>query len=92
MPVWFIVVPLKLTVDLWQVSQLAVVGKWLLGLATGTTPAKLCPPWQVAQPLVMPVWFIALPEKVVVDLWQVSQASVVGRWLTGLPGRARICG
>lgn len=79
-------VPEKLVVDLWQVSQDALVGMWLLGLVTSAlVTAKLVPPpWQLAHPLVMPVWFIAVPAKLVVDLWQVSQAAVVGMWLLGL--------
>ena len=84
MPVWFIAAPLKLLVDLWQVSQAALVAMWLLGLDTGATPAKLLPLWQVAQPVLMPVWFIAVPAKLVVDLWQVSQLALVGIWLLGL--------
>ena len=55
-------------VDLWQVSQVAVVAMWVAVLATGTTPAKLLPLWQVEQPDVMPVWFIAVPLKLVVLL------------------------
>ena len=61
MPVWFIAVPAKFVnfVAAWQVSQAAVVGMWVAGGATGTMLAKLSPgPWQVAQPLVIPVWFI----------------------------------
>ena len=69
---------MKLVVDLWQVSQAAVVAMWVLGLVTGTTPAKVLPLWQVEQPVVMPVWFIVVPANDVVDLWQVSQAAVVG--------------
>ena len=74
----------KLVVLLWQLSQLAVVGKCALDLATGVTPAKPVPLWQVEQPAVMPVWFIAVPAKLVVDLWQVSHEAVVGIWLVGL--------
>ncbi len=43
----------------WQVSQAAIVGICVAGGATGTMLAKLRPAaWQVAQPLVMPAWFI----------------------------------
>ena len=42
----------------WQVSHVALVGKWFTGLDTGDTPAKTWPLWQVVQPLTMPVWFI----------------------------------
>ena len=69
---WFIAVPAKLVVDLWQVSQDAVVAIWVLGL-----PSAVDPLWQVAQPVVMPVWFIAPVLNVVVDLWQVSHDAVV---------------
>ena len=74
-------VPANDVVDLWQVSQAAVVGMWLVGLAKPAPPVL----WQVAQPVVMPVWFIAAPPlKLVVDLWQVSQAAVVAMWVLGL--------
>jgi hypothetical protein len=32
----------------------------------------------------MPVWFMAVPLNVVVDLWQSSQELVVGKWFDGL--------
>ena len=88
MPAWFITVPAKLVnfVTAWQVSQAAVVGMWVAGGVTMVTPAKLLPvAWQVAQPLVMPAWFIAVPAKLVKALgaWQVSQAAVVGTWVAG---------
>ena len=61
MPAWFIAAPakfVKLDAE-WQVSHAAVVGIWLAGGAFGTILAKLKPaPWQVAQPEVMPLWFI----------------------------------
>jgi len=41
--------------------------------------------WQLAQPDVMPVWFIFAPAKLVVLVWQVSQAALVGRCVAGLP-------
>jgi hypothetical protein len=31
----------------------------------------------------MPVWFMAVPLNVVVDLWQSSQGLVVGKWFAG---------
>ena len=63
-PVWFIAAPfLKLTVDLWQVSQAAVVCMCVAGL-----PNAVAPLWQLAQPLTIPVWFIVAPAKLVVDL------------------------
>jgi hypothetical protein len=59
-------------VDLWQVSQDAVV--WM---CVADLPNAVVPLWQVAQPLTMPVWLNAAPKNVVVDLWQVSQPAVV---------------
>src|SRR6266581_4424319 len=71
----------KLVIEVWQVEQSAVVGRWAAGLATGVTPVKAWPLWQLAQPPVIPAWFIAVPEKAVnlVAAWQVSQAMLVGR-------------
>jgi hypothetical protein len=84
MPVWFIAAPpLKLAVDLWQVSQAALVTMCVAGLNNGVTPANAAPLWQVAQPLVMPAWFMVVPAKLAVDLWQVSQLVAVGIWLFG---------
>jgi hypothetical protein len=84
MPVWFIAAPpLKLVTDLWQVSQAAAVAICVLGLDNGVTPANAVPLWQVAQPVVMPAWFITVPAKLTVDLWQVSQDALVGMWLVG---------
>ena len=81
-------VPAKLVIDLWQVSQVViVVGTWLLGLTTTVlVTAKLVPlAWQVVQPVVMPLWFMAVPANEVVDRWQVSHVViVVGIWLLGL--------
>ena len=57
------VAPKNDVVDLWQVSQPAVVCTWLAGL-----PNAVVPLWQVAQPVVMPVWFMVVPAKLVVDL------------------------
>ena len=56
----------------------------------GVTPAKAMPtfwkPWQVEQPLKMPVCDISVPENVVklLEEWQVSHGILVGRWLDGL--------
>ena len=85
MPVWFIAVPEKLVkfVGEWHVSQVAVVGTWFAGFVLRfVTPVKLLPvSWQVAQPLVIPAWTIAVPgPNAVVDLWQVAQSAVVGMW------------
>ena len=63
MPVWFIVVGAKAEVDLWQVSQLELVGICVAGL-----PLAVVPLWHLAQPVVMPVWFIAVGAKATVDL------------------------
>ena len=59
-----------------------VVPKNVLGAIPG--------PWQVAHPLVTPVWSIWPPAKVVkpfrVDAtWQAAHPALVGRWLAGLP-------
>ena len=53
---------------------------WFAGLVLRfVTPVKLLPvSWQVAQPEVMPAWFIGVPAKLDVDLWQVAQSAVVG--------------
>ena len=61
----------------------------MAGLLTTVTPVKLSPEaWQVAQPLVIPAWFIGVPgpnaEKFVGE-WQVSQANSVGICATGFP-------
>ena len=62
----------------WQVSQAAAPnGMCVAGGVTMVTPKKLLPlAWQVAQPDVMPAWFIAVPAKLVNLLaeWQVSHA------------------
>jgi len=50
------------------------------------TPKKLEPvAWQVAQPVVIPVWFmVVLPQELKFDAaWQVSHARVVGMWFAG---------
>ncbi len=56
-------------VDLWQVAQSDVVGMWPLPCGFGVTPAYGVPvtaaAWHVVQPLTMPVWFIAVPAKLV---------------------------
>jgi hypothetical protein len=86
MPEWLKVAPAKLTKLLWQVTQSAEVAMWVEGFETGVTPEKLLPLWQVVQPEVIPVWFMAvLGPKVVVLLWQVEQSSAVGMCVAGLP-------
>ena len=100
MPVWHVVhgcevgiwfagmppeAPAKLVKLLWQVEQSALVAMCVVGFETGVTPVKLLPLWQVAQPDVMPVWFMAVPgPKTVVALWQVAQSSEVGKCVAGL--------
>ena len=55
----------------------------------GVTPVKAIPvglaAWQVAQPLVMPLWFITPGTRLFGFVWQTAQAWVVGRWFAGLP-------
>ncbi len=49
---------------------------WVVGLALmlGNPP-----PWQVAQPVVMPLWFMVVGTKAVVLVWQVSHLPLVGK-------------
>jgi hypothetical protein len=76
-------------VDLWHSAQSDVVGMCPLPCGFGVTPANGVPltaaAWQVAQPLVIPAWFIAVPAKLVkADAeWHVSHAAVVGTWFDG---------
>ncbi len=77
------VAPAKVVKLLWQLTQSAVVAIWVDGFETGVTPVKDCPLWQVVHPDVMPVWFIAVPEKAAVLLWQVEQSAEVGMWFAG---------
>ena len=65
MPAWFIAPPAKF-VNLpgaWQSSHGCDVGMCVgRRRRPGTTPAKLKPlEWHVAQPLLMPAWFIVPP-------------------------------
>jgi hypothetical protein len=44
--------------------------------------------WQLAQPDVMPVWFIVQvvkPPGMTVLVWQFSHGAVVEMWVVGLP-------
>ena len=81
MPAWFIVAPLKL-VNLeaeWHVSQGCAVGMWVGGGSTGTMLAKLKPlAWQVAQPVVMPAWFMVASAKLPAVVWHSAQGWLVG--------------
>ena len=78
------------TVELWHVEQSADVVWCPAPCAFGVTPANTFPAaptaWQAMQPLVIPLWFIAVPAKLVKlpAAWQLSQVAVVGRWFAGL--------
>ena len=80
-PVWTIVAPENAVVLAWQVEQSCVAWIWFPAFATGITPWKLCPPWQVAQPELMPVWLILPPVKLVKLVWQVTQSPEVVKWV-----------
>ncbi len=86
---WFICVPAKLVVDLWQVTQSAVVGMWPVPCGFGVTPVKAIPvglaAWHVVQPEVIPVWFITPGLYDVVFAWHSVHAAVVGMWFAGFP-------
>jgi hypothetical protein len=93
----------------WQLSQVVEDGMCDVGpggevggMATKLLmPAKLAgvpeATWQLAQPLVMPLWFIKLPLKRALlptgrvlmlepgPTWQTSHVAVVGMWLLGRP-------
>ena len=79
-PVWLNAAPANEVVDLWQVSQVAVVAMWLVDF-----PLAVVPLWQVAQPVAMPVWFMVAAVNEVVFLWQESHDAVVGICDAGLP-------
>ncbi len=64
--------PEKLEVDLWQVSQEAVVC-----MCPEDLPLDLTPSWQLTQLPTIPVC-LNVTESQSVDLWQVSQLTVVG--------------
>jgi hypothetical protein len=85
MPVCFIRVPenvVKLLVE-WQVSHVALVGRWFRGLDTGVTPVKTWPLWQFVQPLLIPVWVIT-PEPVPKLVpWHAEHTCVVGKCPSG---------
>ena len=85
-PAWFIVPPLKLLnfAGEWQSSQGCEVGMCVGGGATGVTFANESPlEWQVAHPLVMPVWFIVATEKFPGVVWHSAQGCAVGMWFAG---------
>ena len=68
-------------VEEWQPSQAPLCGWFascaVVGRVTIVTPYQLIPfSWQLAQPLLMPVWLMVVPEKLVnfEAEWQLSQA------------------
>ena len=90
------------TLPAWQVSQASVVGTCTgvrLAMVLGTTPKKVpvvtLAPWQLAQPVLMPLWLKAeLPKLAPVctgrlrlepaPTWQLSQPSApMAIWLLG---------
>jgi hypothetical protein len=89
------VATVKLDVEVWQLSHGVIpAAVWVVVTfcATGEVPAKFLgaptKPWQVAQPLKMPAWFIGVlgpkpPEVVLLVEWHVSHDMLVGRWLDG---------
>ena len=82
MPAWFIAVPAKLEVDLWQLAQSAVVGMCPAPWGFGVTPVKAVPvtaaAWQVVQPPLIPLWFITPGTRLFGLVWQSVQAWLVG--------------
>jgi hypothetical protein len=48
-------------------------------------PLAIVPLWQLAQPVLMPVWFMVGAANDVVFLWQESQLNAVGICVAGLP-------
>ena len=86
---WFIWVPAKVEVDLWQIAQSAVVGMCPVPCGIGVTPVNAIPvglaAWQVVQPEVMPLWFITPGLNDVVLVWHSVHAAVVGMWFAGFP-------
>jgi len=71
------VAPANDVVLVWQVSHAAVV---VMCVVDFVFTSANWPPWQVAQPTVMPVWFIVHAVNAVVFVWQDSQANDVGIW------------
>ena len=63
-------------------------GYWKGKMFEGITPvAKTCPLWQLAQFVVMPVWFMVqvanAPTAKLVVLWHDAQSSAVAIWVPG---------
>ena len=64
----------------WQLSQPAVVGKWLEDL-----PFAIVPLWQLAQLPSTWAWSTRVTGSQARVVWQFWQASRVGMWPGGLP-------
>jgi len=80
------VADVKVDVEVWQASHGAPLGSiWLIGFETGVTPLKLCPLWQLAQPLTMPVWLNTACSQPMVVVWQLSHEPVEGTCPLDLP-------
>ena len=86
---WFIAVPEKFVnfAGAWHVSHAALpIGMCVAGGVTIVTPKNVLPDaWQLAQPDVMPAWFIVPPPKLVnfVGEWQSSHGWEVGTCVAG---------
>jgi hypothetical protein len=80
--------PLNDAVLVWQVSHAAVVGMWFADLVTSfglMTVLKLLPvSWHVAQPLLMPAWFITPGLRLAGLVWHTVHTCVVGMWPAGM--------
>ena len=80
---WSTLAPVHTLVDLWQVSQAALVTMCLLDLVLAMVPL-----WQLAQPLLTETLACNFAGSQVVPkplLWQVVQLAVVGTCLALLP-------
>ena len=72
MPVWSTDAPSQVAVDLWQVSQAAVVCTWPVGL-----PVAIVPLWQDAQAPTTWLWSTFAPVQTTVEVWQFSHKLLV---------------
>ena len=79
---WFIVAPAKLEycVGMWHASQAALS----VGMCVGGRPLADTLLWQLAQPLMMPLWLNTAPAQPMVE-WQASHSSVVSICVGPLP-------
>ena len=75
---WSALAPDQPLLDLWQLSQLAVVGK-----CDADLPAAMLPLWQLVQVVaeLKVRWSALAPSHLLVELWQLSQPAVDDRWL-----------